>query len=292
MKNDFLVSYILPLTFFLIMLGIGVNLSIKKLALTMSKKKFILLGLIFQLALLPLVASAIILLAELDDVFGYGLLILSLCPGGASSNLFTFLAKGDLELSSLLTLITGFITPFTLPIVVQLLGNLLFQDSYIVQLNILTTIINLLLLTIVPLGLGLALNYYNNELGLKISGPLKKISTIFLILVVLGIIIKNIPNFNVTFVKGWVPALLLNIIAVSLVLIICKVFKIEQSKRITFSIETGIQNGMMALFITGTLLKNETMSLVPAGYSITMYLSAFSIVYAMRRQVKKQNSML
>jgi len=274
------------------MLGIGVNLSIKKLALTMSKKKFILLGLIFQLALLPLVASAIILLAELDDVFGYGLLILSLCPGGASSNLFTFLAKGDLELSSLLTLITGFITPFTLPIVVQLLGNLLFQDSYIVQLNILTTIINLLLLTIVPLGLGLALNYYNNELGLKISGPLKKISTIFLILVVLGIIIKNIPNFNVTFVKGWVPALLLNIIAVSLVLIICKVFKIEQSKRITFSIETGIQNGMMALFITGTLLKNETMSLVPAGYSITMYLSAFSIVYAMRRQVKKQNSML
>ena len=120
MQADVLTKVILPLSLFLIMFGIGMTLRLSNFKNIFHYPKAIVVGLIGQLILLPLIAFILALIFRLPAELAVGLIIISLAPGGATSNMFTYLFEGDVPLSVSLTLLTSLLTPFTIPLIASL----------------------------------------------------------------------------------------------------------------------------------------------------------------------------
>ncbi len=109
------------------------------------------LGLIAQMVILPLIAYGIVLLFGMTGALAVGMMILALCPGGTTSNLYTYLAKGDIALSVTLTSIVSLIAPFTVPLFIVLFMDLFMGKDGHVELPVLKTIIQLVVITIIPI---------------------------------------------------------------------------------------------------------------------------------------------
>ena len=123
--------------------------------LIIAKPKAVILGLLAQMLMLPFIAYLIIQSLNIEGALAVGLIILALCPGGTTSNLYTYLAKGDVALSVTLTSVVSLITPFTLPIILLMFMDLLLGSGNKVDLPVLKTMTQLLVITVIPISLGM-----------------------------------------------------------------------------------------------------------------------------------------
>ena len=155
MQADVLTKIILPASLFLIMFGIGISLRLSDFKNIFKYPKAIIIGLIGQLILLPFVAFILAFFFKLPAELAVGLIIIALAPGGATSNMFTYLFEGDVSLSVSLTLLTSLITPFTIPLLSSL-SMFYFMDSNTeFELPVVKTIVQLLVITVFPIALGM-----------------------------------------------------------------------------------------------------------------------------------------
>jgi BASS family bile acid:Na+ symporter len=273
MELGILIKVILPLALFIIMLGMGLSLVIDDFKRILKFPKAVCLGIICQMILLPLVAILIIYILNPSPVLAIGFMILAFCPGGTTSNLYSFLAKGDLALSVTLTAIVSLVTPFTIPLFTHMAITSLLGDNKSFELPLLETIIKLMVITVIPVAIGMVLNSKFPTFSKKCENPIKIFSIVFLFLIVAGIMKENWTNMAM-FIKQIGPAALsLNIVTMGLGFLIAKIFKLNQKQSITISLEVGIQNGTTALLITGTILANAEMSIAPSIYSLVMFVT-------------------
>jgi len=271
MQADILTKIILPLSLFLIMFGIGISLKTSDFKNIFNYPKAVVIGLIGQLILLPIIAFILALVFSLPAELAVGLIIIALAPGGATSNMFTYLFEGDVSLSISLTVLTSLITPFTIPLFASM-SMLYFMDSSTqFELPIIKTIIQLLVITIVPIALGmLALNRLP-VLAKKIEHVLKWFSIFFLFLIIALIIAKNSDNMVSFFVQAGAATLVLNIVVLILGYQLADWTKLNKKQSICIGFEVGIQNGTLALVVAGTLIGNNAMMIPSVTYSIIMF---------------------
>ncbi len=283
MESSFLSSVILPLSLAIIMIGIGLELHLSDFGLLIRKPKAVIAGILAQMLLLPVLGIIVgMYLFEFSNPYiGAGFVILALSPGGPTSNLFTLLAKGDLALSVSLTAIVSVITPFWLPFAAAIiLSNI--SETNAIELNLLKTFIELFVISVVPISIGMLINAKKHSLSLKLRSPVKIISTLFLILIIIALVIKNIDvlvaNINVV-----APAAFLLVVLAFLGgYFVSKLFATTQAQAISISIGVGIQNGTLALLITATILQIPEMTLAAIFYSLIMFIVGFGAVYYFR----------
>lgn len=278
MEQSLLSAVFLPVALAVIMLGMGLSLALADFNRITSYPKAVMIGLLCQLLLLPAIALLIAVGLSLDPVLSVGLMVLSLCPGGATSNLITHLAKGDTALSITLTAITSTITVFTLPYLINMASEFFIGSGQYVELPIVKTMLQILLVTLLPVGIGMMLKHYFPEFAAKADRSVRVASVVFIVLVIVGIAVKERAHIVDFFVHAGVAGLLLNLCSMGAGFLVSFIARLTPFQQATVTIETGIQNGTLAIAITAGIIGNAAMAIPAATYSLIMFFTAALLV--------------
>lgn len=280
MESNLLTTVFLPLALGIIMLGMGLSLSIKDFQRVTFYPKAALLGLACQLLILPAVAFTLLLFLPISPELAVGVMILAACPGGATSNLITHMAKGDTALSITLTAISSFITVFSIPLIVNFALIHFMGQGEIIQLPVLKTMLQIVVITIIPVSIGMLLKKKFPKSAEKSEKPVKIASAIFITIIILGAILNDKDIIIPSFVAVGPITLFLNVGMLAIAYFLSVLFQTSKAQGISISIESGIQNGTLAIAIASSplLLNNPDMAISPAIYSLIMFVTAFMAV--------------
>ncbi len=279
MESSVLTELFLPFSLAVIMFGMGLSLRIEDFKRILIYPKAVGIGLLNQLVLLPIVAFGIANLFDLPAELAVGLMILAVCPGGATSNLITHLAKGDAALSITLTAFSSVITVFTIPFLVNYSIGHFIPGGEARQLEVVGTVVSVLLITIIPVALGMLVFAKGPKLAAKLDLPFRRISAIFFVVIVLAAVLKEKENLVRYFVEAGPAALALNVATLALSFGIAKLVKLPFRQGLTIAIESGIQNGTLGITIAATLLMNSVMTIPSAIYSLIMFGTAALVIF-------------
>ncbi|MDW3094631.1 MAG: bile acid:sodium symporter family protein [Gammaproteobacteria bacterium] len=290
MQADLLTKVILPIALFCIMFGIGISLKPIDFKNIIKSPKVVAIGLCAQILLLPIIAFIIAITFTLSPEISVGLIIIALAPGGATSNMFVYLSKGDVSLSITLTAIASLITPFSIPIFADVSMNYFMGSNTAFSLPIATTIVQLFVITVIPVVLGMLVLSYWKNLARKIEPIFKWLSILFLIFIIALIVVKNAGNMASFFAQAGLATIVLNVIALLVGYQLAKFAKLSHPQSITIGFEVGIQNGTLALVVAGTLIGNNVMMIPAVTYSLIMFFSGSIFGWLMNKQLSKQES--
>lgn len=283
MQADTLTTVILPVSLFIIMFGMGLSLHTTDFTHVLKQPKAAVIGISAQIIALPIIAFLIATAFKLPPELAVGLMIISFAPGGATSNMFSNLAKGDVALSISLTAIVSLATPFTLPLFTLFAMNHFIGSVEAFELPLLKTIIQLLVITVIPVIIGMFMLSKWQKAANKTEPVIRIFSIIFLFLIILAIILKNKAQMLGFFIQTGAATLTLNILVLGLGYVLAKLFKLSQAQSISISYEVGIQNGTLALMVAGTLIGNNTMMIPAITYSILMLITGFAFSFLLKR---------
>lgn len=273
------------LMFFFVMLGMGLNLTVNDFKLVVQKPKGIAVGLLLQWLLMPLLALGMAYALGFYHNFPFiyaGLVLICACPGGVTSNLMTFYAKGDLALSISLTSISTLLALFFTPLIMTVLS------ANISDINIPTGLIvqTIIVLVIVPLILGMSIRNKWLNFALKTTPFFSALGVIALLLVIGVGLYTNIEKFAETHrysVVFYIMVVSLSVMGMLLAAFVPRLFRIENYQTRAISIEVGLRNSTLAITIA-LLIQDlmgdfySSMFVTTAIYGITMYITGFLMI--------------
>lgn len=270
MSNGILLSVILPAALFIIMLGMGMTLVRADFGRIFRQPKAVLIGLAGQMLLVPILAFVVVSWLALPPELAVGLMILAFAPGGATSNMMTYLSRGDVALSITLTAFASVLTPFTMPILSQWALNHWMGSAPDIELPILKTMMQLFVITVVPVSIGMWLHKAKPMFAAKVAKVVKPLSIGFLLFVISGIVAKHWAQMPEFLAQVGPAAVTLNILALLAGYLLARIAQTNIQQQITIALEVGVQNGGTALVVTGAILGNSMMSVPPVIYGILM----------------------
>lgn len=290
MEASFLSAVLLPLALGIIMLGLGLSLTPADFSRIFMKPKAMLVGSFTQLVLLPILGFAVAALMLRDSPeLAVGLIILAMCPGGPTSNLIVHLADGDTALCLSLTAISSMVKIFTIPLFVNLAIQQYMGETQTLQLDVASSIAKIFTITIIPAAIGMLIKARFNQLAAAAQKPVKLLSAIFLVLVIVGTVYQERTQIADFFKLAGPAALVLNLAGMTLGYFIPQILNLNMGQRITISIETSVQNGTLAIAIASSplMLNNSTMAIPAAVYSLIMFVTAGVFVAILKNRSKR-----
>jgi len=233
-------------------------------------------------------SSFFILVFPLAPEIAIGIMILAACPGGPTSNLIAHLAKGDTALSVTLTALSSFVTILTIPFIVNFALEHFLEKGEMIRLDVMDSIKNIFAIIIIPIIIGMLVRRYAPGFSNKMEKPVRIASAIVLALVIIGIVIKEKENFVSYFQQAGIVALLLNVISMVVGYFSSRLFRITDRRAISISVESGIQNGTLAITIAVVLLGSTEFAIAPAIYSLLMFFTGGVVIYLGLRKDKRR----
>ncbi|NBX80645.1 MAG: bile acid:sodium symporter family protein [Flavobacteriales bacterium] len=283
MESSAITTIFLPLALGIIMLGLGLSLTLEDFKRVVKFPKVILIGLFCQMIILPIACFLIAKGFGLPPELAVGLMLLAASPGGSTANLFSHLANGDVALNISLTAFNSILSILMLPLIVNFSLDYFMESGQVVPLQF-KKIIEVFAIVLVPVGIGMVVNAKKPSISLKLEKPVKIISAVFLVLIIVSAIIKEKAHIVEYFQQVGLPALLFNVLSLCVGYFIPRLLKIEKKQSIAIGMEIGIHNGTMAIFIATTVLNNSVMSIPPAIYSLIMFFTAGIFGYIVSRK--------
>lgn len=278
MQASLFTAVILPIALAIIMLGMGLSLVPADFQRIRKYPKAVSIGLLSQLFFLPAIGFVIAKVVPMQPAIAVGLIIVALCPGGPSSNVITYLAKGDVALSVTLTALSSVITVFTIPVLANLTLQHFMGQTAVIALPIGSTIVQIFLITLLPVGLGMVLRHMFPELARRLEKVTSRIGIALLATIILLLLVggwNRLPGF---ILQVGVGVVLLNTLSMLVGFYTSKLLNLNPSQQICIAIEVGLQNGTLALAITTGLLNNSDMAVPAAVYSLFMYVTGFMAI--------------
>ena len=285
---DQLSSIIVAACLMLIMLGMGLSLTVGDFKRITQKPKALGVGLVNQLLLLPFIGFGLAVWLNLPPAIAIGLMVLAACPGGATSNLITHLAKGDIALSISLTTVASLITIFSIPFIVGYSLHYFSDVEQVVDLNALEMILQLFVIVLIPVGTGMLIRHKKTAFALRMDKPVRRASGLLLLLVTVSLIIKERDNIIPFFEQAGLAVVLLNGSTILLGFGSALLFRLSPGQRVSVMIESGIQNSALALTIATITLGDTIYTIVPAIYTLVMYASGFLMILYGRSVVLRE----
>lgn len=270
-------EYLLPLVVAVIMLSMGLALAPRDFLTVAREPKAALLGILSQLFLLPLLGFAIASMSAIPPVYAAGLMIIAACPGGPMSNLLTHLAGGDTALSIALTAVMSLVSIISLPLIVGL-SLPWFMGEQAPALPIAGTILGLMAMTLAPVVLGMSLRTLAPRAALGIEPFARRLAVLLFVSFIVVAIALEWETVKSDLPAIAPPVIALNIAAMSAAYMIARLARLERDRTIAITLECGIQNGSLAMFVAATLLHNEPMMLPGAAYGLLMFPTALLFV--------------
>ena len=278
-----IVSKIAPIALALIMLGLGLGLSTKDFTRVLRNPKDFLVGFICQLILLPIVAYILILILRLPLEIALGLMIIAAAPGGVTSNVLTKFANGDVALSISLTAIMSLLSIISVPFIVITSANFLGVTNISSDISMTGIALKMALVVTVPVIIGMIIRGFAENFIISKINLINKITTILFIIVFAAIWIEERNNIFSYLAQAGFAVLILNVIMMTLAYFIAKKFATGIEQRKCISLECGLQNGTLAVFVA-TLMFNDVAYMVPtAAYALIMYITGFIFIYILRK---------
>jgi BASS family bile acid:Na+ symporter len=264
----------LPIALILIMTGVGMTLRPANFLDVLRQPKAFMVGAVAQMLLLPLAAVAVIALFGLTGELAVGLFILALCPGGTTSNLYSYLCKADVGLSVSLTALVGLLTPFTLPLLAAWSMDFYLGADTAFRLPLLQTWLTLMIVSVLPVFLGMFIKAKWPQLADRIQPAISRFSVVVLLLLIISIAIDLGDDLWSFLLQAGPAALTLNLLTMFGGYWLGKMLLKSETQAKTICLEVGLQNGTLALLITTGILSNSTMSIAPSVYSLLMFFTA------------------
>ena len=284
-----IVTKIAPIALALIMLGLGLGLTTQDFARVLKAPKDFLIGFISQLIILPIVAFILIKILgtfiEISPEIALGVMIIAAAPGGITSNVLTKFANGDVALSVSLTAVISIISIITVPLIVFASADLLGVSFADENINITGTALKMALVVAVPVILGMIIRKFADNFISSKTSIIDKITGLLFLIVFIAIWIEEKDNIFTYLAQAGLVVLTLNIVMMVFAYYLAKTFAsgIQQIKCI--SLECGLQNGTLAVFVA-TEISNEIVYMIPtAAYALIMYFTGFIFIYFLRNKV-------
>jgi len=286
LENSILTDVLLPLSLFIIMLGMGMSLMVDDFKRVVLFPKAVILGLVGQIIVLPLIAFGLVLIFNAPPMIAVGVMLVAACPGGSTSNLISHLAKGDTALSISLTAISSLITVVTIPFIVGLSMAYFLAADQSIQLPVGKTIVTLIVITLIPVSLGMWVRKKFPGFADRQETKVNVFSAAFLAFLVAAIIFQQTEVVKTGFATTGLVILSLNIITMVSGFIIARLFQLNASQSTTISIEIGIQNGTLAILVATTILHQPAIAIPAAIYALVMFVSGALVIFWRRYQVR------
>ncbi len=273
----------LPLSLAFIMFAMGLALTLDDFKRVAVQPKAFAVGAVSQIVMLPAVAFLLVSLWPVDPVLAVGVMILAACPGGVTSNLLTHLARGDTALSISLTAVISLASVLTIPLIVNFaLGRFMGESG--VELPLARSVIGIFLITTVPVAIGMLVHSKAPAWSARFEPTARRLATVLFVIIVLGAIAAQRENLVEHFGAVGPMMLVLNIVMMFVGWYLAALFRLGEFQGKAISLECGLQNGTMAIFVAATLLGNEPMMMPGAIYGLLMFVTAGAWVGWMARR--------
>jgi len=265
------------------MLGLGLSLRIADFKRVIVYPKAVAIGLGAQMLILPAICVGIAHAFGLAPELAVGLMLLAASPGGATANLFSHLAKGDVALNITLTAVNSVLSLITLPLIVNFaMVHFMGQDKTIpMQFG---KVVSVIAVVLVPVLIGMLVRAQKPAIADRLDKPVRLVSAVFLVLVIIAAVIKERANVGTYLQQVGLAALAFNLSSMAVGYGLPMLFRVERKQAIAIGMEIGIHNGTLAIAIALTVLGNSTMSVPPAIYSLIMFFTAAAFGYVVSRR--------
>lgn len=270
-------ALILAIVLAIIMVGMGLSLTIDDFKRVAKFPKAVFIGFLNQIILLPLLGLLLINLFDpsLSNLsIAMGVMILAACPGGPTSNMLTLLAKGDVALSVSLTAINSVITIFSIPFIVNFSLNHFIEGGQEIAAPVGQIMSALIIIVAIPLIIGMLIRKKAPGVAEKMDKPVKIASAAVLAIVIIGLVLKEKANIIPYFSQSLGIVLALNLGTMAIGYVTAKILKLDFKQSLTIAIESGNQNGTLAMTIAISLIGDPSFAIVAAVYSLVMFVTA------------------
>lgn len=283
MQASILTDLLLPLAIGIVMLGLGLSLTIDDFRRVARYPLAVGFGLFLQVLLLPLAAFAIAIGLKLSADHAVGLMLLAAAPGGATANIYSHLARGDVALNITLTAVNSLLCLFTLPIVLDLsLSHFLDAEHYVPPPH--RKVIEVGAIILIPVTIGMLIRAQAERFAIRAETPIKVFSVLVLAVLIAGAIYIERKALLPSLIAVGGACLAFNLVSMLAGYLAPLALRLPKGQAVAIAMEIGIHNAALAIFIALNVLRNPAAAVVPGIYSLVMYVTASAFaVWLVRR---------
>lgn len=276
-------AILLPIGLAFIMFSIGLGLTVHDFTRVFRYPRAMLVGLCNQIIVLPLIALMVLVGYEGRPEFALGLMILAASPGGITSNLLSTLAGGNAALSVSMTAITSLLSIITVPLILGLSQHLFLGEGQAIAMPIGRVMGSILVVTGLPIGMGMVLQKWKPGGANWMRPKTRHLATIVFAMIVASAFIGQMDNITTHFGEIGPRLLALNVLTMALGLITARVLGLDRADGITISLECGLQNAALSIFIAVSVLGSPVLVVPAITYALIMNLTAAPFIFWARR---------
>ena len=278
-----IVTKIAPIALALIMLGLGLGLTTQDFVRVLKQPKDFFIGFVCQLIVLPIIAFLLIKILNTPLELALGVMIIAAAPGGVTSNVLTKFANGDVALSVSLTAVISLISIFTVPFIVFKSAELL-NVSYIAKnISMAGISLKMFLVVTLPVIIGMFIRKFATDFISKNTRNIQRISILLFALVFIAIWIEEWDKIVSFITRAGLIALILNVVMMTVGFYVAKVFASGMDQRKCISLECGLQNGTLAVFVSTQLFDNIVYMVPTAAYALIMFVTSIIFVFLVKK---------
>ena len=249
------VNYLLMI----VMFGMGTTMKLSDFSVVFKRPRDVVIGCLAQFIVMPLLAFSLGKLFCLDNELLVGVVLVGTCPGGTSSNVITYLSKGDTALSVGMTSVNTLLAPLLTP----LLTYLYLKTT--VNVDIGSMFLSIIQVVIIPITLGLLINKLFGNITRKVSDALPAVSVTAICLIVASVVSHNSEKILSTGIIILAVVVLHNLLGYLCGYLIGVLFKMDLPRKKAIAIEVGMQNSGLATTLAGSAFPDLTMATVPGA---------------------------
>ena len=273
----------LPLALAFIMFALGLGLTGGDFLRVARQSRDFFVGAFSQIILLPIIAFILVKMWPIAPELAIGVMIIAAAPGGVTSNILTSFAKGDVALSISLTAIISLLGVITIPFIVLTSVGLLSNTNVIQDISLITMSRDIFLIVTVPVILGMLFRKFASETASTFEPMAKKISTLLFVLVLLGAIAAERENIVSYFAQAGFITLVLNVVMMIVAYFVAQSFASGTKQKKCITIECGLQNGTLAIFVATSIFGGGMYVIPAATYSLIMFATSLIFVHFVRK---------
>ena len=274
---------ILPLALAFIMFALGLGLTGGNFLRIVKQPRDFFVGAFSQIILLPIIAFILVKLWPISPELAIGVMIIAAAPGGVTSNILTSFAKGDVALSISLTAIISLLSVITVPFIILTSLTLIENSGLDLNISLTKMAISMFLIVTVPVIIGMIFRKFSSNVAIKFEPIAKKISTVLFVIVLFGAVLAEKDNVVSYFAQAGLITLVLNVVMMIVAYYIAQLLASGTQQKKCITIECGLQNGTLAIFVATSIFGGGIYVIPAATYSLIMFATSLIFVYFVRK---------